>query len=471
MISAPGVGSGIDVSSLVSQLVAAEGNAKTVILTDRRVDAQAQISAYGSVKSALSDFQSTLESLKSTSAFTARSAKSEKTEFFTVTSTADASIGTYDIEVLQLAQAHKLSSTGFASESTAVGTGTLNISVGSASFNITVDSENNTVSKLRDAINESLANTGVNATTINVDNGSGGTETRLIISSKDPGKANEISITVTDDDANNTDTSGLSALVYDPAGSTVTNMTQQSQAQDAQIKVDNLTATRSTNSLTDVIANVTINLVAADPGNTHELSVSEGTPSIISNVEKFVTEYNKLNSTLNELTAFNTETNTGAILLGDFTLRGIETQIKRSISDDVSGLIGPVRNLVNLGVTSNNDGSLTFDSEVLTKALDSDPVGVQNFFTSDNGFAVRFDNLLDDYVSSGSLLDSKTDSLNTTIRGIDTDLEDLNLRLQTMEERLLAQFSALDGLLAQLNTTSNFLSQTLTGTGISSSTN
>lgn len=469
MISATGLGSGIDVDSLVSQLVAAEGNAKTVLLSDRRSDAQAQISAYGSIKSALAEFQSSLEVLNNTDSFTARTASSENSDYFTVTSTNNAAVGTYDIEVLQLAESHKLASTGFSSEDTVVGTGTLTISVGSATFDIEIDSENNTVAQIRDEINASLANTGVNATTINVDDGSNGTETRLVITSEESGIANTISITVEDDDANDTDTSGLSALVYDPTGSAITNMTQLSPAQDAKIKIDNLTATRSTNTLDDVIANVTIDLVEADPGNTYELNISEGTPSIIGNVEKFVSEYNKLNSTINELSSFNTATSTGAILLGDFTLRGIENQIKRFISDEVSGLIGPVRNLVNLGVTSNDDGSLNFDSEVLTDAIELDPVGVQNFFTSDTGFATRLDSLLDGYVGSGELLDSKTDSLNTQISDIDDDLEDLNLRLQTLEERLLAQFSALDGLIAQLNTTSSFLANALTSTGVSSS--
>lgn len=461
MISVPGVGSGLDVSSLVSQLIAAEGNAKTVLLSNRRTDAQSQISAYGSVKSALSGLQSSLDSLKTSDGFSARSATSEKPEFFTVSVNSNAAVGSYDIEVMQLAEAHKISSAGFATEDSVVGTGTISIAVGSASFDIAINSDNQTVSQIRDAINDSLANTSVVATTINVDNGSGGTETRLLLTSEETGKANEITLTVTDDDANNTDTNGLSQLVYDPSGTGTTNSSQLAEALDAIIKVDDLTATRSTNTLNDVIANVTIDLQQADPGNKYSLTVSEDAPSIVNSVEAFVTEYNKLNSTINQLSAFNSETQTGAILLGDFTLRGIENQIKRMISDEVSGLIGPVRALVNLGITSNDDGSLSFDSEVLSDALQSDPTGVENFFSSDLGFANRLDSLIDGFVGAGELLDSKTDGLNARVSDIDNDLEDLNLRLQTMEERLMAQFSALDGLLAQLQTTSNFLAQNL----------
>ena len=461
MISVPGVGSGIDVNSLVSQLVAAEGNAKTILLSDRRTDAQAQISAYGSIKSVLSELQSSLDGLKTGDGFSARSAKSENPDYFTVSVTNDAAIGSYDIEVVQLAESHKLNSAGFASEDSIVGTGTITISVGSATFDILIDSDNNTVGSVRDTINDSLANTGIVATTINVDDGSNGTETRLVLTSEEPGVANALTITVTDDDANNTDTSGLSALVYDPDGTGTTNLTEINAAVDAQIRVDNQLATRSSNTLSDVIDNVTIDLVAADPGNNYTLSVTEDSPAIISSVENFVTEYNKAISTINQLSAFNTETETGALLLGDFTLRGIENQIKRMISDEVSGLIGPVRTLVDLGITSNDDGSLSFDSEVLTTALESDPNGVENFFSSDFGFANRLDELLDGFVGSGELLDSKTDGLNARVKDIDDDLEDLNLRLQTLEERLMAQFSALDGLLAQLQTTSNFLAQNL----------
>ena len=468
MISIPGVGSGIDVDSLVTQLVAAEGNVKTQLLTNKRADVQSQISAFGSLKSSLSEFQSSLSALSDTTAFRSRVATSEDTTVFSVSTTQAAEIGSYDIEVVSLAESAKLSSTGFATADTVVGTGTLSIAVGSATFDLTIDSENNTLAQIKDAINDSTANTGVTATTINVDDGLGGTETRLVLTSNDPGTANALTVTVVDDDANNTDTAGLSALVYDPDGTGTTNSTQVTAAADSQIRIDGQLATRSSNTIADAIEDVTIELKAADVGTEYKLTIAEGTASIINSVEKFVEEYNSLNTTMNQLSNFNTDTNTGAILLGDFTLRGIETQIRRTISNEVVGLTGQVRNLVQLGITSNDDGSLSFDADVFEAELDRDPAGVENFFASDLGFANNLENLLDDYLTTGGLIDSKTGGLNARVEDIDSDLVDLDLRLQTLEERLLAQFSALDGLLAQLSTTSNFLAQNLTGATSSS---
>ena len=461
MISIPGVGSGIDVDSLVTQLVAAEGNVKTQLLTNRRADVQAQISAFGSLKSALSEFQSSASALSDSSAFRARTASSEDTTIFSVTATQAAEIGSYAIEVVSLAESAKLSSTGFDNSGTVVGTGTLSISVGSATFDVTVDSENNTVEQLKDAINSSSANTGVVATTINVDDGLGGTETRLVLTSEDPGTANAITVTTLDDDGNNTDTAGLSALVYDPDGSGTTNSSLVTAAADAQIRIDGQLATRSSNTMDDVIEDVTINLQAADVGTEYQLTIIEDAPAIVSNVEQFVEDFNALNNTFNQLSSFNPDTNTGSILLGDFTLRGIETQIRRAFSDQVIGLTGQVRDLVDLGITTNENGSLSFDAELLESRLETDAAGVENFFTSDTGFANRLDGVLEGFLTSGGVLDGKTNGLNARIQDIDSDLEDLNLRLQTLEERLLAQFSALDGLLAQLQTTSNFLAQNL----------
>ncbi len=473
MISVPGIGSGLDISSLVGQLVAAEGNNKTVLLSGQKSNAQAQISAFGGIKSALSSLQSTLDSLKTDDGFFARKATSEDTDFFTVSAGENAALGSYDIEVVKLAEAHKLSSIGFASEDSVVGTGTLTIAVGTTSFDITIDSSNNTVSQIADAINDSTSNSGVSATTINVDDGIGGTETRLVLSANDTGTANELTVTVTDDDANDIDLSGLSVLVYDPAGSGTTNSSEITAAVDAEIKIDGQTATRSSNTISDAISDITIELfqVEITGGDTHKLTVTEDSPAIIDKVSDFVSKYNGLNSTINEFSAYDAETGTASILLGDFTLRGIETQVRRLLYDEVTGLNGTIRTLVDLGVTTNDDGSLSFDSAVLSDALAAEPTGVAEFFNSDQGFATRLDDLLSGYVGVNGLLDSKTDGLNARVTDIDDDLEALELRLQTMEERLLAQFSALDGLLAQLQATSSFLTQSLATISINNNNN
>ncbi len=462
MITVPGVGSGLDISSLVSQLVAAEGNAKTFLLASKRADADAEITAFGALKSALSSFKSAIATLKNSATFAGNKLTSSDDEIFTATSTGNVAASVYDIEVVDFAEAHKLLSVGFIDSSSNIGTGKLTIAIGISSFTVTIDSSNQTVTGIRDAINDASNNPGVTATIANVDDGSGGTETKLILTSNNTGVANKLTVTVDDDDLTDTDSTGLSVLYYDTGDATTPEqLTEINAAVDASIKIDGQAVTNASNTIVDAIQGVTFTLLKEDPGNTHTLTIALDKAAVTTSINSFINSYNSLIAGINAAILVDEETGNRGVLLGDRTLLTLSRQIRRELNNSVTGINGNIKNLVELGITTKADGKLELDSTKLDSVLNSDFDAIDDLFTSTDGIATRFDTLLNDYVKSGGIIDDKTTGLNKTIDRIDDDLDALNRSLVKLEQRLLAQFSALDVLLAGLQNTSNFLTTQL----------
>ncbi|HER33955.1 MAG: flagellar filament capping protein FliD [Halothiobacillaceae bacterium] len=453
-ITSTGIGSGIDVGGIVSQLVAAEGQPARNRLDRREAQTQATISALGGLKGALSEFQSALGALKDLDAFQARKATSGDSSIFTATADETASAGSYQIEVERLAEGQKLRSGDFANADTVVGTGTLTLDVGGNSFDVTVDSSNNTLAGIRDAINASADNTGVTATTVNVDDGAGGTVSRLVLTADEVGTANTVTVSAADSDGNNIDAAGLSQLASG-------NLTELQAAQDALIRIDGQAVTRSSNSISDAIDGVTLSLKESDVGSTHSLDVALNTGAVKSKVESFVKAYNGLVETTNQLSSYDPETGRAGALQGDAALRGISTQIRREMSDTVDGINGVFDNLATIGVETQRDGTLTLDSARLDEAMAADFDAIGQMFASDDGYATRLDALVDNYVGFNGILDSRTQSLNNRIDDIGDQREDLSRRLSSLESRLLAEFNAMDQLVGQLNSTGSYLSQQL----------
>ncbi|MFQ5660111.1 MAG: flagellar filament capping protein FliD [Gammaproteobacteria bacterium] len=462
MITSPGIGSGLDINTLVSRLVAAEGDAKTALLASKRTNIQAEISAFGSLKSALTTFQGAVSKLQGSTTFAGNTLTSSEPLVFTASSAGSVAASNYNVEVVKLASAQKLLSPGYANSSSNVGTGTLNISVGTATFSVVIGSSNQTLIGIRDAINDSGDNPGVTATITNVDDGSGGTLSKLILTADNTGTKNTLTVTVNDTDLNNTDISGLSALYYDTSDATTPEqLTEINAAADAIIKIDGQTVTRSGNSITDAIQGVTLNLLKQDPGMTHTLTIGLDKDAVKASINDFIKNYNTLNGGINGLTLFDDQTGKRGRLIGDRTLLTLSGQLRRELAGTVSNPGGSVTNLVDLGITTKANGDLELDSSKLDSALAGDFDGVGKLFTSSNGIATRLNSLLNDYVKGNGILDSKTAGLNNTVKRIDVDLEALNRRLGNLQDSLLRQFNALDGLLNQLQGTSNFLQSQL----------
>ena len=282
----------------------------------------------------------------------------------------------------------------------------------------------------------------------------------MVLSSDNTGTDNAITITVDDSDLDDTDSSGLSAFYYDTSDATTPEqLTQINAAIDAEIYIDGQKVLSASNTVVDAIDGVTITLLKEDPGNTYGLTVANDTETVKSNIQSFVSNYNTLVTFMNDVTEFDPATGEAAVLLGDATTRNISNQIRTRIADAVTGISGKFTTLVDVGITSNSDGTLKINSNTLDSAIDENIDDVSALFSSTNGVATKLDSIVNEYVKKDGLLDSKTNGLNSTIENINEDLEALELSLIAFEERLLAQFSAMDALVAQLNSTSSFLTQ------------
>lgn len=353
-----GVGSSaIDVNSLVSQLMTLEERSK-VKLDKKLSDYKVKLSAVGTLSSALSSFKSAMDKLRSTDAFSSIKATSGDTAVLTAAASSTAVPGNYNIEVSQLAKANILASSAFADTTSAVATGTLTIQVGSgAAKSVTIDSTNNTLSGIRDAINK--AATDVTASIVN-----DGTGYKLVLTAKDMGADNKIKATVTGDSVGtDTDTSGLSSLVYDPAAAGTKNMTEIQAAQSSILKMGSMTVTKSSNTVTDFIDGVTLNLIKAQAGTAISLTVENDTSVVKQNVNNFVSEFNKIVNSIGGLQK------AGGSFSGDGVLRSMDSGMRSILTNTIPGLSGSFNSLSQVGIKTNRDGTLSVDDTTLSSAI------------------------------------------------------------------------------------------------------
>lgn len=444
-ITAGGIGSGLDIEGLVSQLVAAEAGPATTRFNAKEVSIESELSAFGTLKSALSTFQASVTKLEDAESFQVFTATSSNESLFTASVASGAVAGNYNIEVLQLAQVDKLRSGDFTASTDVVGTGTLDISLGAESFQLTIDGTNNTLADIRDAINAASDNPGITASLINVDSG-----TQLVLTSKEVGASNTISVVATDDD-------GLDG--FDLGRLDSASLVSLQSASDAIIKVDTQTVTRTSNTFSDVVAGVTFNLAQAEPGTIETLSVVTDTATIKEDLESFVTNYNTLVGIMKGLSNFDASTGVSGALNGDSVVRGIQNQLRQTLFSSVSG--GALSNLSELGINIDDTGSLEINDSVLDEKLASELSDVEQFFSSATGLAQSFTTALSGYVDDDGILDGRTDSLQNRLDDIDDDRETLTRRMASLESRLRAQFIAMDIIVAQLNSTSSFLTSQL----------
>ncbi len=401
-ISSPGIGSGLDINGLVTSVIDAERAPTTNRLDFKEATFQAELSAYGSLKGALSTFQGTLSTLSFTSAFRSSSAETNNLDVLTADVSDAAADSSYSIKVNQLAQAQTLVTSGFENITDVVGAGTLTFKFGTTDYvkgdpnadpvvaesynsfilnpeksveSLEIDETNNTLQGIRDAVNS--ADIGVTASIIY-----DGSAYRLTFVSQETGADNSLEVTVVDSgDANNTDTSGLSRLAFN---SSATNLEQTLDGRDAQLTINGLAVTSSTNVVREAITGVTLNLKEAQLETDGAVSLDvKRSDSVVSNsVRNFVTEYNNFMDTVNSLSNYDAENEQGGILLGDSVLRGITTQFRREINDTIEGLSGVFQNIADIGITTENDGKLKVDNERLDAAIKSDPDAVAYLFAA-----------------------------------------------------------------------------------------
>jgi flagellar hook-associated protein 2 len=353
--------------------------------------------------------------------------------------------GSYKIEVQQLATAHKLQSGGgIDAATTVVGTGTLHFEIANEQFDVVVDAESNTLAGIAAAINDSAVGAKVLATVI-----TGADEARLTLTARSSGADNEIAVTQNGGDA------GLVAFV---AG-----LDSLQDALDAEVLIEGIPVTSSTNTVSGAIAGVEISLIKANAADeTTDITVGYDRVAARKTIDDFVKSYNAVVDAIQSVSGYNVETKEGGPLFGDAGVRNIVYQLRRELTSSVAGLSGSFDMLGEIGITADLRGKLSVDSADLDAAFtaDFDAIG-ELFAAEDVGVAVKLDALLAPYLDSSGVFDSRTAGFKSSIDVITERREALNTRLVALQARYTKQFNALDSLLSQMQGTSNFLTQQL----------
>lgn len=406
-LSSAGIGSGLDVTNIVSQLMSIEQRPLTA-LTTKQSDYKAKLSAFGSIQSGIASFQSTLKKLSDPKNLQTIKATAADTSVLGTSGGAGAVPGDYAIEVTRLAQSQKLASAGQLNAQAVVGTGTLTFdfgtisggtlgtdgkysgsaftSNGAGSKQVTIDNSNNTLNGIRDAINS--ASIGVTASVIN---DGGATPYRLALSNSQTGEASSMKISVSGDAALG------SLLNHDPTGSQA--LTQTVAAQNAALKVDGLDISKSSNTFSDVVPGVTLTLKKTNAGSPTNLSVTRDTNAVKANVQEFVDGYNKLTGSLKSLTSYDMASKKGAALYGDSSVRSMLTQLRGVVTGTITGGASSLTRLSDAGVSYQSDGTLKLDATQLQKVIDT-----------------QFDQLPGLFAASGSSSDSQVSYVGSTAK-------------------------------------------------------
>lgn len=468
-------GSGLDIDSIVTKMVAAEKAPKQDQLSATQSKATAQLTAIGSLKSAISEFQTALTTLNSPTSFQARAVTLSKSDYLTATASTSASVGSYQVAVTQLAGSSKVAlasvpatstttgSNGTASTTspTTFGQGTLSIKVGNTALaDIKVDATNNTLSGIRDAINKAGQSQGLSASVVNDDSGS-----RLVLSSTKAGDGNDISVAVSGDDGSGKQS--LTKLAYTPSNTDSTDPAAAhslTKAKSAQMTIDGLKVTSASNTVSNAVDGLSFTLKATTPADSPmTVGVSQDESGVKGNIQKFVDSYNKLMGVIKTQTSVtkvgDNSSPIAAALVGDATARGLTTTIRNELGT-LQGT-GAVKALADLGITTQKDGTLAVDDTKLSKMVSSNFSDLSGFFTGDQGIAARLKGKLDPYTMTNGILEQRSNSLSDTLKKVDAQTATLNTRMTALSDRLYKQYNTMDQLYSSLSSTASSLSQQL----------
>jgi flagellar hook-associated protein 2 len=359
-----GVGSGIDIKSLVDSLTQADRAPKDAAIKQREDSNTAKISSLAEIANGIDTFASALSGLIRGGTLFSQPSVSD-TSVLTASAIAGTQLGNLSgqIEVVQLAKLQSLQS-ALVDPTAPVGQGDLTLTTASGSFTVTIGSSNDSLTGLAAAIN--AKNAGISASIV-----SDGGSARLVLKGA-TGAANAFTLAVPAGTA-----SGLERFAYDPNASGGMSLAQA--AKDAIVRLDGVEVNRGTNSFNDLIAGVQIDLKRAAPGATVALGITRPTAAIQQGVSDFVSAYNELEGIISKAISAGQGGQTGGVLRSDLSVRELQRQLAKLPSTTLSSR-GSIKTLAEIGVATNRDGTLSLDATRLQTALAQDPTGVEGLF-------------------------------------------------------------------------------------------
>lgn len=469
-ISSPGIGSGLDVSSIVSQLVALER--KPIDALQAKTTAiQTKLSSFGLLQSYAANVRDIADRLAKPDFWTATAATTSDGASVGVASTTSAAAGTYQVNVTQLAKAQSLSSKAYAASTTSVGTGSLHIELGSwdsglttftadaakAAIDVPVIAGQDSLEAIKASIN--AANAGITASIVTDASGA-----KLVFTSSS-GAASAVRITASDDDGNNTDASGLSALAFNPPAA-AGQMTQNQAAKDATATINGLSVSSATNTLTGVISGVTLTLYK-ETASAVQVNVALDSSSIKKAVADFAKAYSDINGYITQQTKYDAATKKAAALQGDRATLTLQSNLRQVFLSNSSASLVYSR-LSDIGLEIQSDGSMKVNDTKLSAALAANPAEVTKLFsstasadTAQQGFAVRVKAVASQLIASDGAITTRTQSLRDNITRNQNQQKQLEDRVALIQQRLTKQYSSLDTILGQINAVNSSLTQSL----------
>ena len=426
-------GSGIDIGSTVSGLVAATRKPSDERIATATTAVNAKISAIGKIKSTFSTLQTALNKLTAEADSPSHTATPQAGAGFTATASAGAVAGTYNVEVAAVASAQKLASSAYASDAK-VGYGTLTIAYGDKSLNVTID-QGATLSNIAGAINKAAAGKGVTASVITASDGQ-----HLVFNAAETGTAGALTITASGGDG------GLDAFTTHGRG-----LSEVVAAADSVVRVDGFERTSSSNTIEGLVPGVKLNLTKAAKGTTYSLEVAADNTALKTTLNDFVTAYNGTLNLLKSTSAYDSATKTASALTGDSLVRSLQQQLRSQVSANVIAL-------KSLGITTDKTGVMTFDSTVFDTGITRDPGAVNKVLGADGAFAGAvgkvITNQLDAYTGGLTL---RTENLNKQLKGLQEQTDDLNERMDKLKALYTAQFTSMETMVQQLQSSGSAL--------------
>lgn len=457
-ITSLGAGSGLDLEGLVTKLMASEQQPVT-LLQSKESKILAKVSAFGQIKSTVSSLQDAATALATKATFSATTATSSNSSVISATSTSSAAAGSYSVTVNALAQGQRVTSAAGSTPSVSAGSltiqlGTYTTTNGTTSFTAAspaataVKFTGSSLTDLRDAINS--AKTGVTASVVNDGNNS-----RLVLQSDGIGKATAFKVSGTD---------GLSSLSFDASTGATSSFNSLQSAQDASLDVQGIAITRASNTITDAIDGVTLTLNSTS-STAATVKVAKDSSQATTLINNFIDAYNASVTTISSLTSYDSTNKVSSTLTGDSSAKGIRNMLRSAVTQDVKLSDGTTMRLSDLGIALQKDGTLKLETaSKLSSALSTNSSKVAEFFAGTNttkGLSSLVSTTTKSMIGTGGSLVGTVDGLNSSVKDIDKQVANWNVRLAAIETRYRAQFSALDTAINQMKGTSSYLTQQL----------
>lgn len=464
-ISSTGIGSGLDVSSIISQLSALEKQPLKALQT-KAAKLQTQLSTVSQIQSQVAVLASAATKLSSVLDWKGITASSSNTSAVTVSATTAATPSSFNVEVSALAKAQSVAmpttvgSPALPTSTEQLGYGKLTIQVGTKTpVEVTIADGKGTLTDIAKAIN-ATSGVGVTATVMNDGNG----KQNLLIRSNSTGSDGAFTITATEGTGGSISVpSNLSRLSY-VAGSY--NMTATQTAQNAAMTVNGVAVSSQTNTFTDVVPGVTLT-AAQLTTQAAVVTVARDTTTITKNVQDFITAYNALNSTLTEATKYDATTGAAGVLQGDSVATGLGNALRSLMGTTINSGSTYTR-ASELGITAALGGALSLDASKLTAAMAADQDNTQKFFTAfnssnaKNGFGVRVKDFVNGLLASTGTVTTKANAIQKALNTNTAAQTAVNAKATLFEERLKKQYSTLDAKMASLSALNSYVAQQVT---------